>query len=217
LDFGCGTGRFVRFFAANGFSVIGTEITMEMLAQARQFGLPPGCLLVQTDGISIPLADQSVDTIWVCGVLKYSLFPPGSICRGGIGVAEKGQGGSSPDEKPFIPCYQDIAREMYRVLKPGGWVTNLEMYVDSPPEAFTRDFEQVGFLTKDKRLLQWHGGRLETACQSQWLPVRWMSRLGQWCAAFRFRQKRFERTRRGVCDYWFVWAKPKHRSPEHRV
>src|SRR5918992_1109614 len=36
LDFGCGTGRFVRFFGARGFSVIGTEITDGMLSAARE-------------------------------------------------------------------------------------------------------------------------------------------------------------------------------------
>lgn len=90
LDFGCGTGRMLRFFAAHGWSVIGTEITPEMLDAARRFGLPEGAQLYLTDGVAIPLASESVDMIWVCGVLKYSLFEPGAVCRGGLGpLAER--------------------------------------------------------------------------------------------------------------------------------
>src|SRR5712692_8429302 len=40
VDFGCGTGRFVRFFGQRGYSVIGTEITAEMLREARRLSLP---------------------------------------------------------------------------------------------------------------------------------------------------------------------------------
>src|SRR5262245_34376447 len=82
LDFGCGTGRFVRMFGRKGWSVIGTEVTAEMLREARGFGVPKQSLLTLTDGVFIPLVNQSVDMIWVCGVLKYSLFRPGSVCRG---------------------------------------------------------------------------------------------------------------------------------------
>src|SRR5688500_5612876 len=42
VDFGCGTGRFVRFFQARGYSVLGTEITPEMIAEAHRFGVPEG-------------------------------------------------------------------------------------------------------------------------------------------------------------------------------
>ena len=40
LDFGCGTGRTMRFFGENGYLVVGTEITLEMLVQAQRYGLP---------------------------------------------------------------------------------------------------------------------------------------------------------------------------------
>src|SRR5215510_12626571 len=41
LDFGCGTGRFLRYFGAKNHRMLGTEVTVEMLREARRFGLPP--------------------------------------------------------------------------------------------------------------------------------------------------------------------------------
>src|SRR5262249_30190992 len=37
VDFGCGTGRFVRYFGSKGYRLVGTEITSEMLLKARKF------------------------------------------------------------------------------------------------------------------------------------------------------------------------------------
>src|SRR6266852_9891273 len=100
-----------------------------MLRQARRFGVPSRTLLLRTDGVIIPARANSIDLIWCCTVLRYSLLVPN-------------------------PVYADIAREMYRVVKPGGLVINLEMYVDNPPQTFTHDFEQAGFVTKDVRVLK---------------------------------------------------------------
>src|SRR4030095_5046398 len=114
LDYGCGTGRMLRFFRACGWSVVGTEITAEMLEGVRRFGLPEGAQLFLTDGVDIPLPDESVDMIWVCGVLKYSLFPPGAICRGGMGLPGGADGGIGGG-KPVLPGSPARAREVYRV------------------------------------------------------------------------------------------------------
>lgn len=184
VDFGCGTGRFVRFFGKNGFLVIGTDITLGMLFAAKQFGLYKGSTLVQTDGISIPVDDQSVDMVWVCGVLRFSLFVPD-------------------------PVYKEIAREMYRALRPDGLVVNLEVYVDTPPEAFTYDFEQVGFRTKDIRVLQRYDGRLERFFQSSALPLWCVDAGGKLCAALRFWFDHPKRRRPGLRDYLFAWSKPR--------
>src|SRR5580765_4659049 len=73
VDFGCGTGRFTRFFATHGHSVLGTEVTQEMIEKAELLGLPSGCSAVLTNGITIPVESSSIDLIWVCTVLRYSL------------------------------------------------------------------------------------------------------------------------------------------------
>lgn len=184
LDVGCGTGRFIRFFGEKGYYVIGTEITTEMLSQARELGLPKRSALVLIDGVSIPVRDESVDMIWCCAVLRYSLFVSN-------------------------PVYKEIAKEMYRVLKPGGLVVNIEMYVDTSPETFTHDFEQVGFATKDQRVLQRYEGRIERLCQLPYLPLLLVSCGAKLCALYRFWFDSVIRPTAGLRDYLFVWCKPR--------
>ncbi len=211
LDFGCGTGRMLRFFAAHGWSVIGTEITAEMLDEARRIGLPAGSQVYLTDGVAIPLPSESVDMIWVCGVLKYSLFEPGAVCRGGSAQVLSENGSEHNAEKLlFVPVYRDIAREMHRVLKPGGWVVNNEVYVDAPPAVFMRDFEALGFVTKDVRVLQRHFEPFSKLLQSPRVP-RWCVRAAaRFYAGTRFRFDDPRRQLPSPRDYLFVWSKPKH-------
>jgi ubiquinone/menaquinone biosynthesis C-methylase UbiE len=184
VDFGCGTGRFVRFFGGRGHSVLGTEITQEMLDQAKHFGIPKGSELTLTDGINIPVADATIDFIWACGVLRFSL--------------------NVPD-----PVYDQIAREMYRVLKPGGRVVDLEMYVIQPASDFTRDFELAGFHTDAIKIVNRHGGRFEKFAQRGWLPLSLVPLAANLAA---FRRYYFEPTSAnaittGLRDYLLIWRK----------
>ena len=183
IDFGCGTGRFVRFFSARGMSVIGTEITSEMLAAARRTGVPKNSSLLLTDGLSIPVADASIDMIWCCAVLRYSLFSDRN-------------------------SYQKIAQEMQRVLKPGGLVVNLEMHVDTDPQTFNQDFEAAGFVTRDVRILKRYSGLVEDCLKSHVLPAALVKAAGHCWAAFHYRFDKAERRVPGLRDYLFVWSKP---------
>ncbi|PTX91111.1 class I SAM-dependent methyltransferase [Opitutus sp. ER46] len=182
VDFGCGTGRFLRFFAGRGHQVLGTEITPEMLEQLRQLGLPSGSTTTLTDGIHIPVAPASVDLIWVCSVLRYSLNVP-------------------------TPVYADIAREMHRALRPGGMVANVEMYVEQPASDFTRDFEAAGFTTKIQRVINRHSGRIERFVQRRRLPFASIRLIARWTARARFHFDRAASARPGIRDYFFVWRK----------
>lgn len=198
VDFGCGTGRFVRFFGAKGYSVIGVDITPEMLSEARRFGLPQGSELHLIDGVSLPFPDQSVNIIWVCGVLKFSLFAPGSVCRGGSGLIVN---------EPFTPVYYEIAREMFRVLKLGGLVVNVEMYVDAQPQVFNYDFERAGFVTEQVRVLHRYG-RLDKFSKSPRLPLKLVTLAGRLSATLRFWFDNPARRVSGLRDYFFVFSKP---------
>jgi len=184
LDLGCGTGRFLRFFCDQGYFVIGTEITREMLAATQKSGLPLHSGLILTDGISIPVRDRSIDLIWCCAVLRYSLLVD-------------------------HPVYAEIAQEMHRILKPEGMVVNLEMYVEEPPETFTRDFEQAGFLTEDIRVLQRYGGRMEKICLrlGKRLGLKFATQAAAMCAKLRYRFDNAHRLIPGLRDYLFVWRK----------
>src|ERR1700686_2215471 len=136
IDFGCGTGRFTAFFASRQRRVLGTEVTPEMLEQAKKECAESSCEFALTDGVSLPCAPASVDGIWCCAVLRYSLF-----------VAN--------------PAYDRVAKEMYRVLRPGAYVVNCEMYVDAPPRIFLKGFEDAGFETRKIIVLQRYGGKAE--------------------------------------------------------
>jgi ubiquinone/menaquinone biosynthesis C-methylase UbiE len=183
MDFGCGTGRFARFFSEQGMSVIGTEITSEMLAATRRAGVPKNSSFLLTDGLSIPVVDASIDMIWCCAVLRYSLF--------------------SDRES-----YQKIAKEMRRVLKPGGSVVNLEMHVDTDPQTFNEDFEAAGFVTSDVRILKRYGSLAEDCLKSQLLPGGFVKAAGHCWAALHYRFDKAERRVPGLRDYLFVWSKP---------
>lgn len=183
LDFGCGTGRFLRYFGSKGYRTVGTEITFGMLRNAKRFGLPSHALMLRTDGIVIPARENSIDLIWCCSVLRYSLL-----------VAN--------------PVHADIAREMHRVLKPGGLVVNYEMYVNNPPQTFVRDFEAVGFRTRHIKVLHRWSGIPERILQFAVIPSMLLPLAGRLCAAVRMLVDSPHRRAVGLRDYLFVFSKP---------
>jgi ubiquinone/menaquinone biosynthesis C-methylase UbiE len=186
VDFGCGTGRFLRFFAPHCRSVTGTEVTPEMVEKAASLGLPSNCRVTLTDGVQIPVAPESIDLIWVCAVLRYSL--------------------NVPD-----PVYDRIAREMHRVLKPGGRVVNVEMYVDQPTTEFTRDFELAGFRTAARRIVNRHGGRVQRFLQSRRFPAQLLPAAARLVAMGHYHFDAVDCNRPGLRDYLFIWEKPRIR------
>jgi SAM-dependent methyltransferase len=185
VDFGCGTGRFTTFFASRQRRVLATEVTPEMLEQAKKECGESRCEFVLTDGISLPSLSASVDGIWCCSVLRYSLFVPN-------------------------PAYDRIAKEMYRVLRPGAYVVNCEMYVDVPPSVFSRGFEDAGFETHNTFVLHRYGGRLERVLSHRLIPDRWITRSASLSALVRYSLDNPGRQVGGLRDYLFVWQKPVH-------
>ena len=200
LDFGCGTGRMVRFLADRDCCVVGSDITFEMLKAAKRFGVPKHCILALFNGLSLPLKEQSIDIVWVCGVLKYTLFPPGSLC-----VHGNYQSNVSPKRR-FIPTCAAVAKEMYRVLKPGGVVANYEMWINESPDLFRPDFEQAGFITEQVKLLKINYDFLDRFYEkrgSRFIPPLFASKM---LANYRYH---FDDPQRpGFRDYFIIWRKP---------
>jgi ubiquinone/menaquinone biosynthesis C-methylase UbiE len=97
---------------------------------------------------------------------------------------------------------------MYRVLKPGGRVINLEMYVDNPPQTFVRDFESTGFRTGYVGVLHRWSGRLESGLQFPGIPNWFLPLAGKLCAAVRLLIDNPHRKAPGLRDYMFVFSKP---------
>lgn len=203
LDFGCGNGRLVRFFGGKNCKVVGLDIAREMLAEGRKYGVPRGSMLAQFNGVSIPLDDASVDIVWICGVLKYTAFPPGAKCRHG-NSQEDGNG-------TYVPTLPQVAREVYRVLRPGGIVVNLEIYFDEPPDIFIREFESAGFVTDRVSLVRRYRGLPERA--SEWrdchrLSPRLISLVARVLFEFRYRLDNARSQVDGTFrDYFFLWRK----------
>src|SRR5690242_14442259 len=58
LDIGTGTGRFAQFFKDSGFYVVGVDISLQMMAEAREKGVRD---LVRADAQHLPFRDGSFD------------------------------------------------------------------------------------------------------------------------------------------------------------
>ncbi len=207
VDYGCGNGRFLSFFSKHGCCVTGVDVTPEMLDEARKIESQGKCTLKLTDGKTIPLPDQSVDLIWICAVFKYCVFPPGAACRGGA-TNSAGNGSATED---FKPSGNQLASEMYRVVRAGGIVVNYEMYVDSPPQAFAGAFEIAGFETEAVRVLHRYGG-YEERFQTARIPLSFIPCLAGLSCRLRACFDSPQRLVRGFRDYLFVWRRPKVRA-----
>lgn len=118
LDFGCGAGRSTRFLQNLGFSVIGVDVSAEMLRLARERD-PRGDYLLVRSGEPIGLEPASIN-------LVLAAFPFDNI----------------PTESAKIP----ILRDLRRLLAPGGRIVNLvsspEIYVHEWLSFSTRAFPE---------------------------------------------------------------------------
>jgi ubiquinone/menaquinone biosynthesis C-methylase UbiE len=220
LDYGCGNGRMLRVFREKVGFLVGTDVHHEMLLAAQRHGVPQNACLLRTNGYEIPLADNSVDMIYVSSVLKYALFPPGWRCLLGSTPTLR-KNAATMDEMPscgkaYNPEHQHVVREMYRVLRPSGAVVQYEMYVNFQPSIFTGAFLEAGFKNEQIRILRRYRGELERALEC--LPPSGVSRAGtilagEWCARLRSWFDDPSRIGGGFKDYLFVWRKP---GPDRR-
>jgi len=71
LDVGCGTGVLEESLTGNGLSVIGLDLTEEMLRLAQRKNLSNVKLLTVGDAEHLPLKDDSFDLVFSCYVVKY--------------------------------------------------------------------------------------------------------------------------------------------------
>src|SRR5260221_14017937 len=63
LDVGCGDGALTRFFAREGATATGIDISAETLARARAAEKVPGADYAEGRGEAIPCPDASVDAV----------------------------------------------------------------------------------------------------------------------------------------------------------
>jgi SAM-dependent methyltransferase len=72
IDLGCGVGRFTQALGRRFGTVIGLDVSEDMVTQARSaaHGLP-GLSFTATDGMAMPLPDASADFIWSYEVFQH--------------------------------------------------------------------------------------------------------------------------------------------------
>ena len=99
LDYGCGTGSASRTLLNSGINVVGLDISHPLLIQASHRCGIDQILFAQTDGVSIPLKNDSIDAIITYGVLIYV----------------------TNDN-----AIDNLLSELYRVMRPGGKLVLIE-------------------------------------------------------------------------------------------
>ena len=99
LELGCGTGKNSVGFAGVARSVLGVDISEDMLAVARARGLPPHVRFERIEvGASWPVDAASMDVVTASLVLEH------------------------------IPSLPPVFAEAARVLRPGGWLWTSELH-----------------------------------------------------------------------------------------
>jgi SAM-dependent methyltransferase len=74
LDVACGSGRalpVLRAAVGPGGTVLGIDVTAEMLAEAHRRGRSTVATLVLADVLVLPLADESVDAVFGAGLVPH--------------------------------------------------------------------------------------------------------------------------------------------------
>lgn len=74
LDLGCGVGGYSRLLGDRGRTVVALDVNPEYVAIARGIGVDARAF----DGVTIPLPDDSVDTIFMIEVLEH-IPDPGRV------------------------------------------------------------------------------------------------------------------------------------------
>ncbi|WAL63443.1 class I SAM-dependent methyltransferase [Amycolatopsis cynarae] len=73
-DVACGTGRALpelRAAVGEGGTVLGIDLTAEMLAEATRLGRRESAVLVLADAMRLPLATGSLDAVFAAGLLTH--------------------------------------------------------------------------------------------------------------------------------------------------
>ncbi len=69
LDIGTGTGRFAQYFNDSGFTVVGVDVSVAMMAQAREKGVTN---LVRADAHHLPFRDKAFDASMMIHLLHLA-------------------------------------------------------------------------------------------------------------------------------------------------
>jgi SAM-dependent methyltransferase len=95
-DVGCGTGRALPALRASvgpAGTVLGVDLTVDMLAEATRRGRAGAAALVLADALALPLADRVLDGVFAAGLVSHLGDPVSGlaefarVCRPGARLA----------------------------------------------------------------------------------------------------------------------------------
>ncbi len=136
LDVGCGTGRWSRFFAQQGYDVTGVDVSPAMIAvaKARQ---TPHCRFDLADAVSLPFPSGSFDAVCAMAVLEFvsdarqacaemmrCVKPGGCLVVGTLNrLAEINQRRLARQAEPYLSAQMFAPEELRQLLLSLGEVT----------------------------------------------------------------------------------------------
>jgi ubiquinone/menaquinone biosynthesis C-methylase UbiE len=115
IDVGIGTGRFAEYFNDSGFNIVGVDVSLSMMAKAREKRLRN---LVQADAHHLPFGDSAFDGAIMIHVLHlvrdwvHVVSEVGRVTRKVIVAEVEGGEGFSPRQR-----YLELRKEMGYPLK----------------------------------------------------------------------------------------------------
>lgn len=93
LDIGCGDGQGAKLLHEEGYTVIGADISLEMIEKAKEkWGNQDGLSFIQADLVSLPFENQTLDAVMAINSLEWIEIP------------------------------QLALKEIHRILKPSGYL-----------------------------------------------------------------------------------------------
>jgi len=116
LDIGTGTGRFAQHLIATGLSVVGVDVSLQMMAQAREKGVQD---LVRADVQHLPFRDLSFDGAVMIHVLHLvqdwvqTINEVGRVTTG-IMISEAGEGEGFDPRHRYLELRKELGHPLER-------------------------------------------------------------------------------------------------------
>ncbi len=154
LDYGCGVGRWTLWFAPQVRRVVGVDLSPKMVDAARRAADEAGIRNVEhhaLDGVPLPFEDGAFDLVNAVWVLRY-IVDDDELAR--------------------------TVRELCRVVRPGGYVTLIEMTAQEAPvfKEHEGDFSGAAVyrrLEEYRSLFEWCGMTVQECAVSSASPLYW--------------------------------------------